>query len=68
MAEAIAAQRTRAPGRQMVALMGAGHLEHRFGVPHQLDALGVSDALVLIPAHGLCAPLGADYADLVYVD
>ncbi len=68
MAEAIAAQRARAPGRPVVALMGAGHLEHRYGVPHQLDALGIHDALVLLPAHGLCAPPGEDYADAVYVE
>ena len=68
MAEAIAAQRNRAPGRQVIAVMGAGHLEHRYGVPHQLDALGVRDALVLLPAHDLCAPPGAGYADAVYVD
>ena len=68
MAEAIAAQRARAPGRQMVALMGAGHLEHRYGVPHQLDALGIRDTLVLLPANRLCAPESGDYADAVYVE
>ncbi len=68
MAEAIVAQRVRAPGRQVVALMGAGHLEHRYGVPHQLDALGIQDGVVLLPAHQVCAPLGGDYADAVYVD
>ena len=68
MAEAIAAQRARAPGRQVVALMGAGHLEHRYGVPHQLDALGMHHALVLVPAHHFCEPAGADYADAVYVE
>ena len=40
MAEAIASQRARAPDRPVVALMGAGHLEDREGVPHQLEALG----------------------------
>ena len=68
MAEAIAAERARAPGRQMVAIMGAGHLEHRYGVPHQLAALGILDATVLLPAHLLCAPPGGDYADAVYAD
>ncbi len=68
MAEAIATQRASAPGRPVVAIMGAGHLEDRNGVPHQLDALGVDDALVLIAAHDVCAPLGRGYADGVYVD
>jgi len=64
MAEAIAAQR----GRPVVAIMGAGHLENRNGVPHQLDALGQTGALVLLPGHHLCAPLGRGYADGVYVE
>ena len=68
MAEAIAAQRARAPGRRVVAIMGEGHLEHRYGVPHQLEALGVRDAIVWLPGHEVCAPLGADYADAVFVD
>ncbi len=68
MAEAIAAQRARAPGLQVVALMGAGHLEHRYGVPHQLEALGVADAFVLLPAHQVCAPLDGEYADAIYVN
>jgi uncharacterized iron-regulated protein len=68
MAEAIASQRRREPARMVVAIMGAGHLEDRNGVPHQLDALGLSGALVLLPAHELCAPLGAGYADAVFVD
>ncbi len=68
MAEAIAAERARAPGRQVVAIMGAGHLEHRYGVPHQLAALGIRDAPVLLPAHQLCAPQGGDYANAVYAD
>jgi uncharacterized iron-regulated protein len=68
MAEAIASQRAREPGRPVVAIMGAGHLEDRNGVPHQLDALGLSGALVLLPAHGVCSAPGRGYADAVFVD
>jgi uncharacterized iron-regulated protein len=68
MAEAIAAQRRREPERPVVAIMGAGHLEDRNGVPHQLDALGLSGALVLLPAHDLCTPPGGAYADAVFTD
>ncbi len=68
MAEAIAAQYAREPQRPVVALMGAGHMENRYGVPHQLDALGLGGALVLIPAHGPCTPFGPGYADAVYTD
>lgn len=64
MAEAIAARR----GRPVVAIMGAGHLENRNGVPHQLDALGVTGALVLLPGHLVCEKLGAGYADAVFIE
>ncbi len=66
MAEAIAAQRARAPQSTVVALMGAGHLEDKQGVPHQLDALGVADALVLIPMAEACKPFAPGYADAIY--
>ncbi len=65
MAEAIAAH---AHGRPVVALMGAGHLEHRYGVPHQLADLGILDAMVLLAVHDLCSAPGADYADAIYGD
>jgi uncharacterized iron-regulated protein len=68
MAEAIAAQRRRAPDRLVVAIMGAGHLENRYGVPHQLDSLGTGGALVLLPEHDLCLPPGAGFADGAYVE
>ena len=67
MAEAIAAQRARAPQSPVVALMGAGHLENRQGVPNQLAALGLAPALVLIPVAEACHPLGPAYADAIYV-
>lgn len=66
MAEAIAAQRAREPKRPVVALMGVGHLENREGAPHQLEALGVRDAVVLLPVGEACTPFGRNYADAVY--
>ena len=68
MAEAIAAQHARAPGRPVVALMGEGHLENRDGVPHQLDAMHLHRVVVLIPMHPACAPVGRSYADALYAD
>jgi uncharacterized iron-regulated protein len=68
MAEAIASQRAREPARPVVAIMGIGHLEDRNGVPHQLDALGLSGALVFLPAHGVCSAPGGGYADAIFVD
>jgi uncharacterized iron-regulated protein len=67
MAQGIAAQRSRAPDRPVLALMGAGHLEGREGVPHQLAALGIADALVLIPVETACAGLPPGTADAVFV-
>jgi uncharacterized iron-regulated protein len=49
MAEAIAAERARAPGGPVVAIMGEGHLEDGGGVPRQLAALGVSGVHVELP-------------------
>jgi uncharacterized iron-regulated protein len=68
MAEAIATQHAIAPGRPVVAIMGSGHLEHRYGVPHQLDSLGLAGALVFLPAHSACPPADAGLADAIYTD
>jgi len=68
MAEAIAAQRARAQARPVVAIMGAGHLEDRYGVPHQLESLGVKDAMVFLPEHAACPPADANLADAIYTD
>ncbi len=68
MAQAIAAQHARAPERQVVAITGLGHLENRWGVPHQLAALGLADAGVLLPTHDECSPPGAGYADALFDD
>lgn len=48
MAEAIAQARHRT-GRSVVAITGSGHLRFREGVPHQLAALGMDDAMILLP-------------------
>jgi uncharacterized iron-regulated protein len=68
MAEAIATQHARAPTRPVVAIMGAGHLEDRNGVPHQLDSLALPAALVFLPAHPACPPTDAALADAIYTD
>ncbi len=54
MAERIATQHAAQPGRLVVAMMGAGHLEHRNGVPAQLAALGIHDAAVLLASDDFC--------------
>jgi uncharacterized iron-regulated protein len=69
MAEAIAGAHRFGHRRTVVALIGAGHLERRFGVPHQLAALGVTDTAVFLPASRdeACEPAEADLADALYV-
>lgn len=58
----------RETGRHMVAIMGAGHLEERWGVPHQLADLGIADAMVLLPwdPDRDCADLTTTVADAVW--
>ena len=68
MAQAIAAQHLAAPEAPVVAIMGLGHLENRWGVPHQLASLGLPDAGVLLPTHDECSPPGAGYADALFTD
>ncbi|HYH22179.1 MAG TPA: ChaN family lipoprotein [Azospirillum sp.] len=67
MAERIADTR-RATGRTVVALVGYGHIEKRYGIPHQLDALGVPDAVVMLPWDGArrCAMFDGTLADAVF--
>jgi uncharacterized iron-regulated protein len=67
MADGIAAERARAPGLTVVAIMGAGHIENGDGVPHQLAAIGIT-AVTLLPAHDACTPFDAGYASAVFVD
>ena len=69
MAEALARARTGPEAPLVVGVIGSEHLRHRYGVPHQLAALGVSDTAVLLPhelAQG-CSALVAGEADAVFV-
>ncbi len=69
MAEPLAraAQGTGAP--LAVGIVGSGHLQHGYGVPHQLRDLGIESIGTLIPlstAPG-CTPLAPGLADAVFV-
>jgi hypothetical protein len=68
MAEAIAGVLRVRPHALVVGLMGIGHLEEGWGVPHQLDALGVRDVVVLLPwdAPRDCAELHPGLATAVF--
>ncbi|MEK6750215.1 MAG: ChaN family lipoprotein [Pseudomonadota bacterium] len=68
MAEGLSAAARRADIRMVVGVMGAGHLMHGFGVPHQLKSLGINDIMSLLPWDGAipCAALHARVADAVF--
>ncbi|PWC38171.1 signal protein PDZ [Azospirillum sp. TSO22-1] len=67
MAERIASYR-KETGRTVVTIVGYGHIEKRFGIPHQLESLGVGGAAVLLPWDGArtCAMLDGTVADAVF--
>jgi uncharacterized iron-regulated protein len=68
MAEGLVAARRSRPHTLVVGITGRGHLEHGFGVPRQLRALGVRDVTVLLPwdHERSCSELTADLADGVF--
>ncbi len=69
MAEAIAEARQRQPSSLVVGILGRGHLEYGYGVPHQLADLGIPDAAVLLPIEreATCDGLPVDLADTIFV-
>ena len=68
MAEMIADSRLQPDLPLVVGIIGTGHLQYRYGVPHQLADLGIEDAIVLLPhdADESCMNLEPDYADAVF--
>jgi uncharacterized iron-regulated protein len=67
-AEAIRAARLAHPDALVIGMMGTGHAERRWGVPHQLASLGIEDVAVLLPweKSNSCADLSPDLADAVF--
>ncbi len=49
MAEALAQVRTAGGKPLVVAIVGRGHVEYGFGIPHQLADLGIDNTAVLLP-------------------
>jgi uncharacterized iron-regulated protein len=68
MAEALANAKRKAPNATVVGILGSGHVENGYGVPHQLKALGMP-VTSLIPAgtDEACKLVGKAYADAVFV-
>jgi membrane-associated protease RseP (regulator of RpoE activity) len=69
MAEGIASHLRSHQRRLVVGILGAGHIQHGYGVPHQLEALGVDRTSTLLtwPNDQACATLTAGLADAVFV-
>ncbi|MBL1260503.1 MAG: ChaN family lipoprotein [Thiotrichaceae bacterium] len=69
MAESIHAQLDAAQKVPMVvAFIGSGHLMHGYGVPHQLQSLGIEKVMTMIPwdRHLDCRVLVKGFADVVF--
>jgi len=69
MAEALAAAHRRDPKAVVVGIVGRGHLEYGYGIPHQLADMGIEDVDVLLPLNtdDTCDPLPLDLASAVFV-
>jgi len=69
MAEALAAAYRSDPQAIVVGIVGRGHLEYGYGIPHQLAAMGIEDVDVLLPLDSTdsCDPLPAELASAVFV-
>ncbi len=69
MAEALAAAHRRDPKALVLGIVGRGHLEYGYGIPHQLADMGIDDVDVLLPldSDDSCDPLPIDLASAVFV-
>lgn len=69
MAEAIARYRQAHPGTRVVGILGAGHIRHGHGVPHQLRDLGqdVAANLITLTSDQACSGIPAGVADAVFI-
>jgi uncharacterized iron-regulated protein len=68
MAEALAAAARRPGAPLAIGVMGAGHIQQGYGVPHQLRTLGIADSVALLPwdQSAPCKNLVAGFADAVF--
>jgi uncharacterized iron-regulated protein len=69
MAEALAAAHRRDPTAMVVGIVGRGHLEYGYGIPHQLADMGIETVDVLLPVDSddTCEPLPPGLASAVFV-
>ena len=69
MAEALAEAGKKKPDALVVGVLGRGHIEHGYGVPHQLVDLGVKDVSILLPVEvgDGCENLESGIADAIFL-
>ena len=69
MAQALAQAHAAHPDALVVGIMGRGHLEHGYGVPHQLADLGEKQVAVILPVErgAPCSELEPTVADAVFL-
>ncbi|HEY5739154.1 MAG TPA: ChaN family lipoprotein [Gammaproteobacteria bacterium] len=69
MAETLATAHRINPSALVVGIIGRGHLEYGYGIPHQLADLGIDGVEVLIPLNtkDTCDPLNPEFASAVFV-
>lgn len=67
MAQKIAEVQKSGGNPLVVSIMGSGHLQNRWGVPHQLKHLGLNSTVLIPWSQGRdCADLTPSYADAVF--
>lgn len=68
MAEALASAKRKFSNATIVGILGSGHVEEGYGVPHQLKDLGITVQTTLIPVSvdEACTLVGTSYADAVF--
>jgi uncharacterized iron-regulated protein len=68
MAQALADAKRKFPDATVVGILGSGHAEGGYGVPHQLKDLGITEptTLIPVPAEETCGLIGSGFADAVF--
>jgi uncharacterized iron-regulated protein len=68
MAEALASAKRKFSNAITVGILGSGHVEGGYGVPHQLMDLGITQVTSLLPvsADAACMLVGTSFADAVF--
>jgi uncharacterized iron-regulated protein len=68
MAQGLADAKRKFSNTTIVGILGSGHVEEGYGVPHQLKDLGIAELRTLIPesVEAACAHVGTSYADAVF--